>query len=354
MRGHKGYIGRYGALGTLALMLVLGLALSRPSPAFAQEVLTNESVVAMVRGGLPEAVILAKIQSSQTQFDLSTNGLIALKKAGVSDAVLVAMVNPATTATRAPETPGYTPGYAPGGGLPSGALPPGSPSPSANYPQPQDPYPAGGQPQYGGGQPQYGGGQQQYPGGGQPQYGGGQPQYPSSGQPQYGGGQPQMPYTGGNVNPTASGCPQLAQGDPYQDLRFQLGQLRNQGTQGGQLTSGQVQPWANQMQNLLNARDAALRQGACDTTQYDRQIADLWAAGPGGGAGQQPGPGAYPSQPQGSQWGTPNYSSQPTSDPNAQQSPMDSLIKMLDKGMEMSDRFRRRGGSGGPPPTGAP
>jgi hypothetical protein len=38
----------------------------------------------MVKGGLGEAVVLARIRSSPANFDTSTNSLLALKKAGVS------------------------------------------------------------------------------------------------------------------------------------------------------------------------------------------------------------------------------------------------------------------------------
>jgi hypothetical protein len=61
-------------------------------PALAQEVLTNDSVTSMVKGGLSEAVVLARIRSSPANFDTSTSSLLALKKAGVSDKVIEAMV----------------------------------------------------------------------------------------------------------------------------------------------------------------------------------------------------------------------------------------------------------------------
>ncbi len=75
---------------------------------FADEVLTNDSVVAMVRGGLPETVIVQKIQATETKFDLSTNALIALKRSGVSDKVLEAMMS-ATVGTAPPVAPPMAP-----------------------------------------------------------------------------------------------------------------------------------------------------------------------------------------------------------------------------------------------------
>jgi len=58
----------------------------------AQEVLTNDSVISMVKAGLPESVIISKISSSPKKFDTSTDGLIKLKAAKVPDKVIEAMV----------------------------------------------------------------------------------------------------------------------------------------------------------------------------------------------------------------------------------------------------------------------
>jgi len=78
-----------GAVLVLAGFLMVG----GTSSAVAQEVLTNDSVISMVKGGLGEAVVLARIRSSPANFDTSTNSLLALKKAGVSDKVIEAMVS---------------------------------------------------------------------------------------------------------------------------------------------------------------------------------------------------------------------------------------------------------------------
>jgi hypothetical protein len=76
---------------TLILVGMLGLPLPGPT-AVAQEVLTNDSVIQMVKAGLPEAVVIAKIKSTATKFDLKTDSLVSLKKAGITDKVLEAMV----------------------------------------------------------------------------------------------------------------------------------------------------------------------------------------------------------------------------------------------------------------------
>lgn len=100
----------------LGLVLVAAVCLSVPaSSSLAQEVLTNDSVIQMVKAGLPEAVVVAKIKSTATKFDLKTDSLVNLKKAGVSDKVLEAMVaagsgSPTTGAMPAPPAPAVAAG----------------------------------------------------------------------------------------------------------------------------------------------------------------------------------------------------------------------------------------------------
>jgi hypothetical protein len=60
----------------------------------AADVVTNDTVVKLVKAGLGDDAVIAKIRSSKTQFDLSADGLIALKGAGVSSAVMAAMIAP--------------------------------------------------------------------------------------------------------------------------------------------------------------------------------------------------------------------------------------------------------------------
>ena len=55
-------------------------------------VLQNQDVIKMVKAGLDDAIILAKIAGSKCQFDTSTDALIQLKQSGVSAAVLKAVV----------------------------------------------------------------------------------------------------------------------------------------------------------------------------------------------------------------------------------------------------------------------
>jgi hypothetical protein len=103
------------ALLILALVAAVGLSLPGAT-SLAQEVLTNDSVIQMVKAGLPEAVVIAKIKSTSSKFDLKTDSLVSLKKAGVSDKVLEAMVAagsgsaPTTGAMPAPPAPAMAAG----------------------------------------------------------------------------------------------------------------------------------------------------------------------------------------------------------------------------------------------------
>lgn len=56
------------------------------------ETLDNKAVIQLVGVGLGDQAVIAKINSSATQFDTSTDALIALKNAGVSSAVIAAMI----------------------------------------------------------------------------------------------------------------------------------------------------------------------------------------------------------------------------------------------------------------------
>ncbi|HEX4021824.1 MAG TPA: hypothetical protein VHX63_11800 [Acidobacteriaceae bacterium] len=73
--------------------------------ASAQQLLTNDSVVKMVKAGISDGIIVSTINSQPANFILSSTDLIALKQAGVSDQVMAAMIaknNHAAATTPAP------------------------------------------------------------------------------------------------------------------------------------------------------------------------------------------------------------------------------------------------------------
>jgi len=81
--------------GLVAAMALTGLLLGPLAMPVgnAQEVMTNDSVISMVKAGLPDSVIIAKIRASERKFDTSTDGLVKLKAAKVPDSVIEAMIS---------------------------------------------------------------------------------------------------------------------------------------------------------------------------------------------------------------------------------------------------------------------
>jgi hypothetical protein len=61
-------------------------------PAQAQETMNNDEVITLTKAGLNPTLIVGKIRTSKTSFDLSTDSLIKLKQAGVTDDVVAAML----------------------------------------------------------------------------------------------------------------------------------------------------------------------------------------------------------------------------------------------------------------------
>lgn len=57
-----------------------------------EETLTNDDIISLTRAGLSSSVVIGKIRSSKSNFDLSTDALIKLKGAGVGDDIVGAML----------------------------------------------------------------------------------------------------------------------------------------------------------------------------------------------------------------------------------------------------------------------
>ena len=84
-----------------------GFCLALSTAAFAQQVLTNESVEKMAKARLSDDVIVSMIQSQAGHYEVTPDALIALKKKGISDKVLAALAakgNPNATPPAAPAT----------------------------------------------------------------------------------------------------------------------------------------------------------------------------------------------------------------------------------------------------------
>lgn len=92
--------------------------------------LTNQGVITMVKGGVPESTIVTAIQTQKTKFDVSPEGLVALHKAGVTQAEMDAIM---TASGAAPSTAAPAPAVAPASAASPESAPP---------PQPANPAPA--------------------------------------------------------------------------------------------------------------------------------------------------------------------------------------------------------------------
>jgi hypothetical protein len=80
-----------------ALLLTLMLACSGAETALAQgasvrEVLSNDSIIKLVKAGFKENTIIALIRTSPISFDLTTAKLVVLKKNHVSEKIITAMI----------------------------------------------------------------------------------------------------------------------------------------------------------------------------------------------------------------------------------------------------------------------
>ena len=86
-----------------------GLYLALCAAAFAQQVLTNESVEKMAKARLGDDVIVSMIQSQAGHYEVTPDALIALKKKGISDKVLAALAAKSNTSETAPSAPATAP-----------------------------------------------------------------------------------------------------------------------------------------------------------------------------------------------------------------------------------------------------
>jgi hypothetical protein len=92
---------------TLLLLIVSAIATSaQPNPLAAPqpEVVTNQTVMDLVSAKLPSDVIVTKIQTSQTNFDLSTDALVKLNQSSVPSDVIKAMMQKSSAAASTAST----------------------------------------------------------------------------------------------------------------------------------------------------------------------------------------------------------------------------------------------------------
>jgi hypothetical protein len=100
-------------------LLLLLLILVPCQVSYAQtETLSNADVVAMSKAGLPPDIVIQKIRTSNTKFDVTIAGLIELKNASVADQIIALMIERQTV--RPPNTQlDNTPAFSESGSTPN-------------------------------------------------------------------------------------------------------------------------------------------------------------------------------------------------------------------------------------------
>lgn len=81
----------------LALLLTLVAA-----PVSAQAPSANDEIIKLIKAGMPESLIMTKVNELRTGLDKSTDALIAFRVAGASDTVLAAVLSDKAIAVAAP------------------------------------------------------------------------------------------------------------------------------------------------------------------------------------------------------------------------------------------------------------
>jgi hypothetical protein len=117
--------GNFGRTTLCVACLIFTAALSAQQPG---KPLTNVDVIKMVKGGLPESIVVSAIQSGPAEFDISPDGLIALHKAGVTQSEMDAIMEASGKHTPGASAPRPAPSDAVAAADPSAQNPPPSKS----------------------------------------------------------------------------------------------------------------------------------------------------------------------------------------------------------------------------------
>ena len=82
----------------MGALVALSVSLATPAAA---EVMTNQTVLALLKAGLGDELVVAKINSEPCNYDVSTNSILSLKASGASERVIAAMVMRCASASAA-------------------------------------------------------------------------------------------------------------------------------------------------------------------------------------------------------------------------------------------------------------
>jgi hypothetical protein len=94
---------------TILLAVLVAVAMPALAQSQADTLLTNADVVKMVKAGVPENVILRKVQMSGSNFVTSPDALIELKRQHVPDDVMAAMLDSEAAMRMPPGDPNAAP-----------------------------------------------------------------------------------------------------------------------------------------------------------------------------------------------------------------------------------------------------
>ena len=75
------------------ILIILVILFASVSSFTQSETLTNADIVEMTKVGLSTEIVIRKIRTSNTRFDVSATGLIELKRANVPDGVITSMID---------------------------------------------------------------------------------------------------------------------------------------------------------------------------------------------------------------------------------------------------------------------
>jgi hypothetical protein len=76
----------------LTFILSASLSIFAQEPKKEDSTMKNAEVVELVKSGLSESIIIAKIKGSKTEFDTSSAALVKLKESGISDNLVLVMI----------------------------------------------------------------------------------------------------------------------------------------------------------------------------------------------------------------------------------------------------------------------
>jgi hypothetical protein len=93
----------------IVVAIVLAVAIPSLAQSPADAPLTNADIVKMVKAGIPESVILRKVQMSESTFATTPDALIELKRQHVPDDVMAAMLDSEAAMRMPPGDPNAAP-----------------------------------------------------------------------------------------------------------------------------------------------------------------------------------------------------------------------------------------------------